>query len=59
MQQEPYFVRESEQVLEEGMVVAMEPGVSYWRLQDLVLVTADGPQILSTRFNTDEMFIIA
>ena len=57
MQQEPYFVRESEHVLEEGMVVAMEPGVSYWRLQDLVHVTEDGPKLLSTRFNTDEMFV--
>ena len=57
MQQEPYFVRESEHVLEEGMVVAMEPGVSYWRLQDLVHVTVDGPELLSTRFNTDEMYV--
>ena len=58
MQQEPYIVENSDQVLEAGMVLAMEPGVGYWRLQDLVLVTPDGPQILSTRFNTDEMFVI-
>ena len=39
------------------MVLAMEPGVSYWRLQDLILVTEGAPRLLSTRFNTDEMFV--
>ena len=59
VQQEPYFVQQSPHVIEAGMVLAMEPRVGYWRLEDLVLVSADGPQILSTRFNTDEMFIMA
>ena len=56
-QQEPYLVENAQQVLEAGMVLAMEPGVSYWRLQDLILVTEGAPRLLSTRFNTDEMFV--
>lgn len=56
-QQEPYLVENAQQVLEAGTVLAMEPGVSYWRLQDLILVTEGAPRLLSTRFNTDEMFV--
>jgi Xaa-Pro aminopeptidase len=56
-QQEPYLVEHAQQVLEAGMVLALEPGVSYWRLQDLILVTEGAPRLLSTRFNTDEMFV--
>jgi hypothetical protein len=33
--------------------------VGYWHLQDLILVTSAGPHVLSDRFNTDEMFVIA
>ena len=57
-QQEPYIVDHTTAVLEAGMVLAMEPGVSHWRLQDLVLITDEGPELLSTRFSTDEMFVI-
>ena len=57
-QQEPYIVSTCHQELEEGMVLAMEPHVGYWHLQDMVLVTADGPRLLSSRFNTDEMFVV-
>ncbi len=56
-QQEPYIVASSDRVLEEGMVLALEPHVGYWHLQDMVLVKAGGPRLLSTRFNTDEMFV--
>ena len=56
-QQEPYIVPSSERVLEEGMVVALEPHIGYWHLQDMVLVTADGPRLLSPLINTDEMMI--
>ena len=56
-QQEPYMVPSSTRVLEEGMVVALEPHIGYWHLQDMVLVTADGPRLLSPLINTDEMMI--
>ena len=40
------------------MVLALEPHVGYWHLQDLILVTPAGPTVLSDRFSTDEMFVI-
>ena len=58
-QQEPYIARNWPQELEEGMVLAMEPRIAYWHLQDLILVTKEGPEFLSDRFNTDEMFVIS
>ena len=54
-QQEPYMVPSSACVLEEGMVVALEPHIGYWHLQDMALVTADSPRLLSPLFSTDEM----
>ena len=56
-QQEPYMVPSSTRVLEEGMVVALEPHIGYWHLQDMVLVTNDGPRLLSPLISTDEMLI--
>jgi hypothetical protein len=32
--------------------------VGYWHIQDMILVTSSGPQLLSDRFSTDEMFVI-
>jgi hypothetical protein len=40
------------------MVLAMEPHVAYWHLQDMILLTGDGPRLLSKRFNTDEMLVV-
>ena len=57
-QQEPYIVSTCDDLLEAGMVLALEPHVGYWHLQDLVLVTTDGPHLLSDRFNTDDMLVI-
>ena len=56
-QQEPYLVSTCQHELEEGMVLALEPHVGYWHLQDMILVTGQGPELLSTRFNTDEMLV--
>ena len=56
-QQAPYLVPTSHQKLEEGMVIAMEPHVGYWHLQDMILITSDGPRLLSPKFNTDEMLV--
>ena len=56
-QQEPYLVGSCPHELEEGMVLALEPHIGYWHLQDMVLVTKDCPRFLSARFNTDEMLV--
>jgi Xaa-Pro aminopeptidase len=56
-QQEPILRRKSAHVLEEGMVLALEPHVNFWHVQDLVLVTKDAPVLLSPKFNTDKPFI--
>ena len=56
-QQEPILRRKSELVLEEGMVLALEPHVNFWHVQDMVLVTDGAPVLLSPKFNTDEPFV--
>lgn len=57
-QQEPVLARGSDVVLEEGMVLALEPHRDYWHLQDLVVVREQGPELISDRFSTDQMFVI-
>ena len=56
-QQEPILRRKSEHVLEAGMVLALEPHVNFWHVQDMVLVTEGAPVLLSRKFNTDEPFV--
>jgi len=56
-QQEPILRRKSPHVLEEGMVLALEPHVNFWHLQDMVLVTNAAPILLSPKFSTDEPFV--
>lgn len=58
-QQEPILRRGSDIVLEEGMVLALEPHKDYWHVQDMVRVNAEGPPtLLSSKFATDEPFIV-
>ena len=57
-QQEPYIVSTGQHELEEGMVLALEPHVDYWHLQDMFLITKEGPRLLSPRFSTDEMLAV-
>ncbi len=38
------------------MVLALEPHVGYWHLQDLILVTSAGPKVLSDRFERADLF---
>jgi Xaa-Pro aminopeptidase len=57
-QQEPYIIPSSDQQLEAGMVIAMEPHVGSWHLQDLIQIAADGPILLSQRFNTDAFLVV-
>ena len=56
-QQEPYMVPSCRHTLEKGMVVALEPHIGYWHLQDMVLITEGAPRLLSTLINTDEMLV--
>ena len=57
-QQEPVIARGSKIVLEEGMVLALEPAKDYYHIQDMVVVRAGKPQWISDKFRTDEMFVI-
>ena len=58
-QQEPILRRASEHLLEEGMVLALEPHVNFWHVQDMVLVTKGAPVLLSPKFDTDGPFVVA
>lgn len=40
------------------MVVALEPFVGHWHCQDLYLITDAGPELLSSDFDTQELFVI-
>ena len=58
-QQEPILRRGSEIVLEEGMVLALEPHIGHWHIQDMIVVRADGPELLSDKFPTDAPLVVA
>jgi Xaa-Pro aminopeptidase len=57
-QQEPVLARGSEILLEDGMVLALEPHKDHFHIQDMVVVRAAGPQLISDKFSTDQMFVI-
>jgi Xaa-Pro aminopeptidase len=57
-QQEPIFCRGAREVLEPGMVVALEPYVTHWHCQDLFHISQDAPQLLSPDFDTRELLVI-
>jgi Xaa-Pro aminopeptidase len=57
-QQEPVLRRNSDIVLEKGMILAVEPQRLHWHLQDLVLIGDGVPQLLSDKFPTDQPFVI-
>jgi Xaa-Pro aminopeptidase len=56
-QQEPVISRNNPRRLEEGMVIAMEPHVNHWHIQDMFVIRADGPELLSGKFPTDKIFV--
>jgi Xaa-Pro aminopeptidase len=58
-QQEPVISRGNKRRLEDGMVIAMEPHVNHWHIQDMILVSKGGPQLLSRHFPTNELFVCA
>jgi Xaa-Pro aminopeptidase len=57
-QQEPIFCRGAREVLEPGMVVALEPYVAHWHCQDLFHISQDAPQLLSPDFDTRELLVL-
>ena len=57
-QQAPILRKGSEVHLEEGMVLALEPHVNFWHVQDMILVQKGAPALLSAKFNTDEPFVV-
>ncbi len=58
-QQEPILRRGSEVLLEEGMVLALEPHIGHWHIQDMVVLREEGPVLLSDKMSTDEPFVTA
>jgi len=54
-QQYPLLVEGSGDVLESGMVVAIEPISGHWHLQDEYLVTDRGPQRISDTFDLEQL----
>lgn len=58
-QQEPVLRRNSDVVIEEGMILAIEPQRQHWHIQDLILVRDGSPQLISDRFSIDQPFVIA
>ena len=57
-QQAPIIAKGEPTPLEAGMVIAMEPHVNHWHIQDMLLIRDDGPELLSTRFSTDAPFVV-
>ena len=57
-QQEPVLRNKSGIVLEDGMVLAVEPQRHHWHIQDLILIENGKPKLLSDKFPTDHVFVI-
>ncbi len=55
-QQEPVISRGNPGVLEEGMVIAMEPHLGHWHIQDMWVVRANGPELISAKMSTEHLF---
>lgn len=56
-QQPPFLVPSSSDVLEEGMVIAFEPHVNEYHIQDMFLILEGGNEILSPGIDTSELLI--
>jgi Xaa-Pro aminopeptidase len=58
-QEEPMLVPNEPQPLEAGMVICLEPVLhGFWHIQDEVLITDHGSELLSDLFDTDTMLIM-
>jgi Xaa-Pro aminopeptidase len=57
-QQAPILSRGNDIVLEDGMVLALEPAKGYWHIQDMIVVRDGAPELISDKFPTDDPFIV-
>jgi Xaa-Pro aminopeptidase len=57
-QQEPVLRQGSETVLEDGMILAIEPQRLHWHIQDLIVIEKGKPRLLSDKFPIDQPFVI-
>src|ERR1700733_2770865 len=57
-QQEPLVAAGAAHRLEAGMVLALEPYLDNWHIQDMILVTESAPVLLSAHFPTDAPFTV-
>lgn len=57
-QQPPYLVPADDTPIEAGMVLAFEPHVNEYHIQDMFLITAQGQENLSPLFGTDAMLVV-
>ena len=57
-QQDPVLVRTEDRRIEAGMVIALEPYVDWWHVQDMFYIGPDGNELLSPNFDTRELFEI-
>jgi Xaa-Pro aminopeptidase len=55
-QQEPVISRGNARMLEDGMVIAMEPHIGHWHIQDMWVVRPNGPELISAKMSTDRLF---
>lgn len=39
------------------MVIAMEPHINHWHIQDMLLIGPNGPELISSKFSTEEIFL--
>jgi Xaa-Pro aminopeptidase len=56
-QQEPILCRGSDHILEEGMVLALEPHKQHWHIQDMIVVRDGAPELISDKYPTEQPFI--
>lgn len=57
-QQEPVLRSGGKTVLEDGMILAIEPQRLHWHIQDLIVIENGKPRLLSDKFPTDQPFVI-
>jgi Xaa-Pro aminopeptidase len=58
-QEEPMLVPSEPRPLRAGMVICLEPILDgFWHLQDEALVTEGEPELLSTGFDTDRLYVM-
>jgi Xaa-Pro aminopeptidase len=56
-QEEPMLIPGETRRLQAGMVVCLEPILDgFWHLQDEILITQDGPEVISTLFDTSRLY---